>query len=112
LILCASVGRAAAADFNGFLKIHETCPDIDALIADPMGSDIAEDPAVAYAITANLAFRMTDKNAHNIIKYLMRLPQKEFAVFCVKDALSRNKDLKKVKAVRDWIMTEGRHMIL
>lgn len=110
--IAGQVGRAAAADFNGFLKIHETCPDIDALIADPMGSDIAEDPAVAYAITANLAFRMTDKNAHNIIKYLMRLPQKEFAVFCVKDALSRNKDLKKVKAVRDWIMTEGRHMIL
>jgi len=46
------------------------------------------------------------------VQYLQRIPQQEFAAFVIKDALNRDTDLKQVKAVRDWVMTSGKHLIL
>ena len=99
--LAGQVGRAATADFHGFIKLYTTVPDMDVLIANPMGAMISQDPAV-----------MSAKNAGNVVKYLMRLPQQEFAAFVIKDALSRDKTLKQTDAVRDWIMTVGKNLIL
>jgi hypothetical protein len=110
--LAGQVGRAATADFHGFIKLYTTVPDMDELIANPMGAMISQDPAVMYAICAALSAKMNAKNAGNVVKYLMRLPQQEFAAFVIKDALSRDKTLKQTDAVRDWIMTVGKNLIL
>lgn len=110
--LAGQVGRAATADFHGFIKLYSTVPDMDELIANPMGAMISQDPAVMYAICAALSAKMNAKNAGNVVKYLMRLPQQEFAAFVIKDALSRDKTLKQTDAVRDWIMTVGKNLIL
>jgi len=87
-------------------------PDIDALIADPMGASLSDDPAVMYAICAALATRLNKSSAGSIIKYLKRIPQQEFSVFVIKDALNRNKDLKQVPAVREWIMSSAKQLLL
>jgi hypothetical protein len=110
--LAGQVGRAATADFAGFIRMYNTVPDMDELIANPMTAMISQDPAVMYAICAALSSKMNAKNAGNVIKYLMRLPQQEFAAFVVKDALSRDKSLKQVDPVRDWIMSVGKNLIL
>ena len=110
--LAGQVGRAATADFHGIIKLYTTVPDMDELIANPMGAMISQDPAVMYAICAALSAKMNAKNAGNVVKYLMRLPQQEFAAFVIKDALSRDKTLKQTDAVRDWIMTVGKNLIL
>ncbi len=110
--IAGQVGRAACADFMGFVKLYSTVPDIDDLIADPDGASISDDPAVMYAICAALASRINKTNAASIIKYLNRLPQQEFSAFVIKDALNRSSDLKQVKAVRDWIMQSGKHLML
>ena len=110
--LAGQVGRAATADFHGFIKLYTTVQDMDELIANPMGAMISQDPAVMYAICAALSAKMNAKNAGNVVKYLMRLPQQEFAAFVIKDALSRDKTLKQTDAVRDWIMTVGKNLIL
>ena len=110
--LAGQVGRAATADFHGFLKMYSTVPDMDELIANPMGAMISDDPAVMYAICAALSVKMNPKNAGNVVKYLMRLPQQEFAAFVMKDALARDPALKQTDAVRQWIMTVGKNLIL
>jgi hypothetical protein len=110
--LAGQVGRAATADFVGFVRMYDTVPDIDQLIAKPMDAMISNDPAVMYAICAALSVKINAKNASNVIKYLMRLPQQEFAAFVIKDALSRDGKLKQVDAVRDWIMTVGKNLTL
>jgi len=110
--IAGQVGRAATADFMGFLKLYDTVPDIDALIADPMGASLSDDPAVMYAICAALATRLNKSSAGSIIKYLKRIPQQEFSVFVIKDALNRNKDLKQVPAVREWIMSSAKQLLL
>lgn len=110
--MAGQVGRAATADFTGFLKMYDTVPDIDQLIANPMGADISDQPDVMYAICAAISSRMTPKNASNVTKYLDRLPQQEFAAFVIKDAMNRHPELKQSKDVRDWIMKTGKNLIL
>ena len=110
--IAGQVGRAATADFTGFLKMYDSVPDIDKLIANPASADVPSDPAVLYAICAAIASRVNEKNVGNVIKYLERLPQQEFAAFVIKDAVNRTKDLKQSQAIRDWIMKTGKNLIL
>ena len=110
--IAGQVGRAATADFTGFLKMYESVPDIDELIANPMVADVPSDPAVLYAICAAVSSRISTKNVDNVIKYLERLPQQEFAAFVVKDGVNRTKELKQSKSIRDWIMKTGKNLIL
>lgn len=110
--VAGQVGAAATADFMGFLKLFEVAPDIDKLIADPEKADVPEDPAIMFAVSSAIASRMDKKNASNCLKYLTRLPQKEFIAFAVKDALSRDKSVASVDAVRKWITSEGAMLAL
>lgn len=110
--IAGQVGRAATADFTGFLKMYESVPDIDGLIAHPASADIPNDPAILYAVCAAIASRVNDKNIGNVVKYLERLPQQEFAAFVIKDAINRNKELKQSQVIRDWIMKTGKNLIL
>lgn len=110
--VAGQVGRAATADFMGFLKLFEVAPDIDKLIADPEKGEIPEDPAIMFAVSSAIASRMDKKNAANCLKYLTRLPQKEFVAFAVKDAISRDKTVASVDAVRKWITSEGAMLAL
>ena len=54
---------------------------------------------------------MNNANADNIIKFLNRLPQGEFAAFVIKDAYNRDKELKSNKAIRAWCLDNG-HVLL
>ena len=100
------------ADFMGFMKLYESVPDIDALIAKPDAADVPSDPAVLYAICAALSARASKGNVSNVIKYLSRIPQKEFAAFALKDAVNRDGGIKQVEAFRKWVMADGRSLML
>lgn len=110
--LSGQIGRAATADFTGFCRLYDTVPDMDELFADPMAAKVSEDPAVTYAVCAAISYRMTTDNMGQGIKYLRRLPQREFAAFSIKDAINRDPKLKKVQAFRDWVMADGRELLL
>lgn len=105
--IAGQVGRACSAEFAGFLKVYDVVPDIPSLIANPMSADIPDRPDVMYAVCASLAAYATDKNLGNIIKYLQRLPQAEFAAFVMKDAANRVPNIKQNKDFRDWVINGG-----
>ena len=67
---------------------------------------------VLYAMAAGLSHKMNKSNAGNIIKYLKRLDAQEFAAFTVKDAVNRDQTLKQSEAVRQWILSDGKQLIL
>jgi len=110
--LAGQVGQGAAADFVGFLRVYETCPDIDKLIANPDTAEVSEDPSIGYAICAALAHKANKSNIANVVKYLNRLPHQEFAAFTIKDALNRDPELKRAEAVKQWILTKGKSLVL
>lgn len=110
--LAGQVGRAATADFNGFMQLYASVPDMDKLIARPEEADVPSDPAILYAICAALSSRANKSNVGNVIRYLTRIPQKEFAAFALKDAVSRDQSIKQVDAFRNWVMSDGRSLML
>ena len=110
--ISGQVGRAACADFIGYRKLKANMPDLDAIVSNPDSAEIPTDAMVLYALAAGLAHKMNQSNAGNIIKYLKRLDAQEFAAFAVKDAVNRDGELKKSEAVRQWIITDGKQLIL
>ena len=110
--VAGQVGRGACAEFMGYKAIHDTVPDIDAVIASPDTAPISEDPAVCYAVSAALAYKANDKNIGNVIKYLKRLPHKEFAVFAVKDAFNRHPSIKQTQPFREFLLSDGKELML
>ena len=110
--ISGQVGRAACADFMGYVKLKATMPDLDKIISNPDSSEIPSDAMVLYALAAGLSHKMNKSNAGNIIKYLKRLDAQEFAAFTVKDAVNRDQTLKQSEAVRQWIITDGKQLVL
>ena len=110
--ISGQVGRAACADFMGYRKLKATMPDLDKIISNPDSAEIPSDAMVLYALAAGLSHKMNKANAGNIIKYLKRLDAQEFAAFTVKDAVNRDQTLKQSEAVRQWILSDGKQLIL
>ena len=110
--ITGQVGRAACADFMGYVKLKDHMPDLDKVISNPDSAALPNDAMVLYATASGLAHRMNKSNAGNVIKYLKRLDQQEFAAFAVKDAVNRDQTLKQSEAVRQWILSDGKQLIL
>jgi hypothetical protein len=105
--IAGTVGRPTAADFAGFRRMKANMPDLDGIISNPDGAEVPQDAMILYALASGLAYRMTQGNAGNIVRYLKRLDQQEFAGFCLKDACNRDPEIKKSEAVRQWIINGG-----
>jgi len=101
------IGASAYANIKTHMDIHEKCPDVDKLIADPMNAPLVEEPPIMYALCSSLSMRANDKNMGNILKYVQRLPNEEFQAYFLKDALSRDQTLKQNKDVRLWAGKSG-----
>ncbi len=110
--IAGQVGTEAASDFQVYLKVTSQMPDIDGIIANPQRAEVPHNLSILHAVCAALAKRMSDANADRIIAYMKRLPQQEFAAFIMKDAINRDQELKKSNAVRQWVLTEGKALIL
>lgn len=100
--VAGEVGEGAAAEAVGFKSIYDKLPNIDALLLDPKGADVPEDPAVRFAITGALARRATPDNFDRIGMYTARMPR-EFDVMTTKDAVRlHGKKLTSTRAFSEW----------
>jgi len=99
---CAGeVGEGASAEYTGFKRIYEALPNMDALLLDPKGADVPNDPAVLYAITGALARKATKDNFDRVTTYTSRLSP-EFGVMCVKDAIKLSPAIKTSRSFIEW----------
>ena len=91
------VGKGHGSEFNGFQRICNNLPDLDAIIANPSTSNVDLKPDVMYALVGSLARKADDQNFDNIVTYAMRL-NKEFQTLLCMDAIKLKPELKKTKA--------------
>lgn len=110
--IAGQVGKEASDDFQVYLKVILQMPDIDTVIAKPLDAEVPTNLSILHAVCAALSKRMKDSNAQNILAYMKRLPQQEFTAFVMRDAINRDPDLKKSNAVRQWVLTDGKALIL
>lgn len=110
--IAGAVGAPAAADFSGWLQIVREIPDPDQPFKAPMIAEVPNDPAILYALMASLAARVDGKTIKNLMLYLERVPNQEFVVVCMKDALKRNPALAKHANVTAWLRGAGAGLII
>lgn len=101
------LGKSTTTEFFAFLEVYDVVPNIDDLIANPMGAEVPDRADVTYAVCASLAAKANGKNIGNIIKYLDRLDAGEFAAFVIKGAIQNIPDYKSNQAIRDWAISGG-----
>lgn len=102
------VGKGVALEFTGFLRTYRDLPRREDIERDPKGTRIPDEDQtdVLCALAAMLGRAITPKNATPLVKYLTRLPV-EFCVFAIKDAVGRDPELKKTKAITEWAVDHG-----
>lgn len=105
-----AAGEAFAAEYIAFLKIFRSLPDIDSIILNPKGAKVSNEPAILAALAQALAHKMSDQNIESICTYLDRLPA-EISVVCMKDAITRKRDLTQTKAYVKWSVKNSNFII-
>jgi len=110
--VAGQVGEGNAAEYYGYKKVYETCPDIDKeIIGNPSGAPIPDEPSVMYAVCAAIADRINPSNVEACLAYLARLPHQEFAVFTIKDAFNRDNKLVTNPKFRQFMLDNCRELM-
>jgi hypothetical protein len=106
------IGEAGVTDFYGYLKMYKDIIPAEEVFANPETCEVPTNPAVMYALCSNLAHKVTEETAEAVVTYIKRFTSKEYAAFFMRDALSRHPSLKKNKSIAQWVVTEGRDLLL
>jgi hypothetical protein len=109
-LIAGAVGDGASAEFAAFLKIFRNLPNPDSILLNPKGAIVPTDLATLYALCGALAARASDSNFERLIEYCGRLKE-EFQVLCVRDAVTRNRDLAQTQAFTDWAIKNSAVLI-
>lgn len=98
------VGEGAATELEGFLRTYQSLPSIDQVIMDPDGAKLPDlsEKSARYAIVSALAARAKPGNFGNIMRYMGRLQDREFATMMVVDACRRDAALTHTEAFVQW----------
>lgn len=96
-----TVGKSAAAEFVGYLKIWRELPDVDEVLADPTHADVPAEPAAMYALCEALGYVAGKDNMDALTEYALRVPP-EFGVLLMRDAISHEPELAKSRAFARW----------
>lgn len=100
-LLRGAVGPGAAAELAGFLEVYGRMPDPDAVLADPGGVHLPDDPAVICALCESVARKASDETMPGLAMLAARLPV-EFGVLLMRDAAAVRPSVLETEAFRGW----------
>jgi hypothetical protein len=96
------VGEAAADDFLGFIDCIDRLPDLASIISSPTTAMLPDSIDTMFVTMQALSTRANQSNFHEIVTYLRRIPELEFAELCIADTLAANPGLKFHGAYGAW----------
>ncbi len=100
-LLEGTVGKGAAAEYMGFIKIYHHLPNIEDILHNPMAVELPTDPAVLFAACEMAGRRATLKSAENILIFAGRLPE-EFGVLLVREAVRNCNEISTLDSFSKW----------
>jgi hypothetical protein len=100
-LVAGAVGKGAAAEFTGFLKIREQLPSASEILSDPAAPEIPTDPALLFALCEMTGHAADASNAEAVMAFAGRLPA-EFSVLLVREAVGRHNAIVQTPAFADW----------
>ncbi len=100
-LLAGTVGPGAAGELEGFLDIWQQLPEAEAILADPDGAAVADDPAVLYAVCEMVGRAADEQRGDNLLRFASRLPT-EFSVLLVREAVRHCPALTTLDSFAEW----------
>lgn len=100
-LLRGAVGEGAAAECIAFLNAFDELPHPDAVLADPAGIAIPEDPAVVYAMCESVARTASSASMPSLATLAARLPV-EFGVLLMRNAARQEPAIVHTDAFAGW----------
>ena len=101
-----TVGRGAAIEFTGFLRVFRSLPSLDGILLNPGTAPIPDEPSALCAVATGLARRASEQNFAAIADYTNRLAR-EYGTLLVKSATARLPDLAHHPAFTRWAVANG-----
>jgi len=57
------IGRGAAIEFTGFLRVFRSLPSLDGILLNPATAPVPDEPSALCAVATGLARRTTEQNS-------------------------------------------------
>ena len=111
--LRGQIGDGVTTHFEQWLRVEDRLPKLQDVIDHPDKVEVFgnKDASILYLLLANLADVANKENIGNIIKYVNRMPNQEFAAYWAQETFTKNEELLKVKAVTEWSLTRGAKLL-
>lgn len=100
-LIAGRVGEAAAAEFEGFLKVFRSLPPIPQIIAKPDTATVPDEPSLQYAVSVALGHAANPANLAAVSQYMGRVGR-EFQIVTMTDAVRRKPELAETPAYIRW----------
>jgi len=112
IMVSGLIGRGHAAELMAFVRMADQLPTYEDIVKRPEKTLVPEAPDACYAVSQQLASRVTAEDAVQVFTYLNRMP-KEFQVSCLKDALIRpgTSSILTNKAFAEWVRKHS-HLVM
>jgi hypothetical protein len=104
----------AAMEFNSFMRVKESLPDADAILAGNFPKGAPQQPDILYALMTTLAVKSTQMPVpdrptayNNLLTYLEKIESAEFHTLCIH--LIAAKDRENLGKSTEWAKWIKRH---
>jgi hypothetical protein len=112
-IIEGTIGKGAAKEFYGYMKVYHDLPDIDGILKGKVHTIPNKNKTdVYYALCSSLVLRLKKEYLANFIKYTMKFPDAEFATLAIRDAAKGNwsEDMLKLPEWDEWSKQFGEYL--
>ena len=100
-LLAGTVGKGAAQEISGYMKIWRELPKVKDIIENPAQIPVPTDPAVLFAVCEMVGRAVTRERGDNVLIFAARLPA-EFSVLLVREAVRHCNDLARSESFAGW----------
>lgn len=100
-LLVGTIGKGAATELAGFMKIWHELPEVVEILRQPAQINLPTDPAVLFAVCEMVGRAANQKTADKIMIFANRLPD-EFSVLLVREAIRHCNDIAQTDSFATW----------
>lgn len=102
-VIGGAVGKGRATQYLTFRSLISELPDVDAVLMDPKGQPVPENPSARFLVSTALASKMTAGNFGQCVTYLNRLPAM-FRAYSIRDAFRAEANRRKDSTLpKGWV---------
>jgi hypothetical protein len=102
--LYGQIGSGMTSMFMAYMKVADRLPGVEDVIRNPESVPVfdSNDADILYMLIANLVEVSDKKNLGQVLKYLKRLPNKEFVAMWAKDVQTRHPEVNDTKEMTEF----------